>query len=73
MTAVTQQLAIDGIYIYIFTYIVTVKISWDDDDNGDEVDTPSFPGLVEAIEKSISQLGGAVFPKLNWSSPRVMF
>lgn len=47
-----------------------VKVSWDDDDDS-EVKAPSFPGLVEAIENSISQLGGAVFPKLNWSSPRV--
>ena len=49
------------------SYII-IKVSWDDDD---EVEVPSFPGLVEDIEKSISQLGGAVFPKLNWSSPRV--
>ena len=53
----------------IFIYYIIIKMSWDDDD--DEVEVPSFPGLVEAIEKSISQLGGAVFPKLNWSSPRV--
>jgi len=51
-----------------FTYIVIVKVSWDDD----EVEAPSFPELVDAIEKSIGQLGGAVFPKLNWSSPRVV-
>lgn len=47
-----------------------MKVSWDDDDDN-EIEAPSFPELVEAIEKSISQLGGAVFPKLNWSSPRV--
>lgn len=45
-----------------------MKVSWDDED---EAEAPSFPVLVEAIEKTISQLGGAVFPKLNWSSPRV--
>ena len=45
-----------------------MKVSWDDED---DVEAPSFPGLVEAIAQSISQLGGAVFPKLNWSSPRV--
>ena len=48
-----------------------IKVSWDDDCD-DEIEAPSFPALVEAIEKSISQLGGAVFPKLNWSSPRVV-
>lgn len=57
-------------YIHHIMYIIIVKVSWDDDDN--EVEAPSFPGLIDAIEKSISQLGGAVFPKLNWSSPRVV-
>lgn len=31
---------------------------------------PSFPLLESAVARSISALGGAVFPKLNWSSPR---
>ena len=55
-----------------FVCIVTVKVSWDEDDDNNEVEAPSFPVLIEAIEKSIGQLGGAVFPKLNWSSPRVI-
>ena len=31
---------------------------------------PSFPALEKRITKAIKQLGGAVFPKLNWSAPR---
>nr|XP_054750899.1 cell division cycle protein 123 homolog [Lytechinus pictus] len=31
---------------------------------------PSFPDLQAKVEKVINQLGGAVFPKLNWSAPR---
>ncbi|XP_076356916.1 translation initiation factor eIF2 assembly protein-like [Tachypleus tridentatus] len=49
-------------------------------DSDDEVDwnnpdlpvaeTPVFPDLTRRVEDSIEQLGGEVFPKLNWSSPR---
>ena len=66
VTAATHQSVTDGVYIVYMHYL---KVSWDDED---EVDAPSFPVLVEAIEKTIGQLGGAVFPKLNWSSPRVI-
>ncbi|XP_058208575.1 uncharacterized protein LOC131321693 [Rhododendron vialii] len=31
---------------------------------------PSFPELEFQIKESIETLGGAVFPKLNWSSPK---
>ncbi|XP_071499436.1 translation initiation factor eIF2 assembly protein-like [Diadema antillarum] len=31
---------------------------------------PSFPELQVKVERAIKQLGGAVFPKLNWSAPR---
>ncbi|KAK8970016.1 hypothetical protein KSP40_PGU021407 [Platanthera guangdongensis] len=31
---------------------------------------PSFPDLESSVEQSIAALGGAVFPKLNWSSPK---
>jgi len=30
----------------------------------------SFPELTESISKAIAKLGGSVFPKLNWSSPK---
>lgn len=32
---------------------------------------PSFPDFDSAIKKAINMLGGRVFPKLNWSSPKV--
>ena len=31
---------------------------------------PSFPELEREIEVAIQELGGAVLPKLNWSSPK---
>ncbi|KAG0365193.1 D123-domain-containing protein [Gamsiella multidivaricata] len=41
-----------------------------DDGAGEEAQMPHFPGLERQICNSISDLGGEVFPKLNWSSPR---
>lgn len=42
--------------------------------SGDEAEEPSpppsFPELEMEIKSSIESLGGAVFPKLNWSSPK---
>ncbi|XP_057788219.1 uncharacterized protein LOC131005326 [Salvia miltiorrhiza] len=42
--------------------------------SGDEAEesmpAPSFPELETEIKASIESLGGAVFPKLNWSSPK---
>lgn len=43
----------------------------DDDDENEEADpAPSFPELEAAVELSIASLGGAAFPKLNWSAPK---
>ena len=43
------------------------------DGKGDEENepAPSFPELTQQISSAIELLGGAVLPKLNWSSPRV--
>ena len=46
-----------------------------DDDEGDEDSTatptlPCFPELEKNIQAAIDKLGGHVFPKLDWSSPR---
>eukprot|EP00586_Coscinodiscus_wailesii_P021958 CAMPEP_0172495964 /NCGR_PEP_ID=MMETSP1066-20121228/79761_1 /TAXON_ID=671091 /ORGANISM="Coscinodiscus wailesii, Strain CCMP2513" /LENGTH=322 /DNA_ID=CAMNT_0013267995 /DNA_START=126 /DNA_END=1094 /DNA_ORIENTATION=+ len=41
----------------------------DDDDTSTAIDY-SFPQFTEAINEGISSLGGSVFPKCNWSSPR---
>ncbi|RDX83192.1 Cell division cycle protein 123-like protein, partial [Mucuna pruriens] len=42
--------------------------------SGDEAEEgpppPSFPELELEIKESIESLGGAVFPKLNWSAPK---
>ncbi|KAK6917103.1 Cell division cycle protein 123 [Dillenia turbinata] len=42
--------------------------------SGDEAEQPppppSFPDLELKIKKSIETLGGAIFPKLNWSAPK---
>ncbi|KAG0297847.1 hypothetical protein BGZ96_004498 [Linnemannia gamsii] len=46
--------------------------SSDDEDESDqgEAPLPYFPGLEQEIEQTITEFGGEVFPKLNWSSPR---
>ncbi|XP_072985410.1 uncharacterized protein [Typha latifolia] len=41
-----------------------------DDDDEDDQNAPCFPDLEAAVERSISDLGGAAFPKLNWSAPK---
>ncbi|KAJ0975166.1 hypothetical protein J5N97_017131 [Dioscorea zingiberensis] len=42
-----------------------------DDDRQSPADAaPSFPDLEDAVNRSITALGGAVLPKLNWSSPK---
>ena len=33
---------------------------------------PSFPDLEQQIWNTIDEFDGAVFPKFNWSSPRVI-
>ena len=40
----------------------------DEDDN--ENAQPSFPDFNHQIKAALEELGGAVFPKLNWSAPR---
>ncbi|CAJ0765998.1 11210_t:CDS:2, partial [Entrophospora sp. SA101] len=48
----------------------------EEDDNEEEADNienqaiPSFPDLEQQIIGIIEEFGGAIFPKLNWSSPR---
>lgn len=41
-----------------------------DDESEQPLPPPSFPELELKIKESIETLGGAVFPKLNWSSPK---
>lgn len=44
---------------------------WGSEDGDDESATPpSFPDLESKMRQSIANLGGAVFPKLDWSAPR---
>ena len=38
--------------------------------DSEEAEPPSFPSLCFQINQTITDLGGAVFPKLNWSSPK---
>ncbi|CAI9104582.1 OLC1v1003286C1 [Oldenlandia corymbosa var. corymbosa] len=44
----------------------------DEEDESEQPSTPppSFPELELKIKESIESLGGAVFPKLNWSAPK---
>ena len=40
----------------------------EESDDGQEA--PQFPELEEQVQQAIDHLGGSVFPKLNWSSPK---
>ena len=46
---------------------------WNEGGDEDTPTTPSFPKLLASISSSIESLGGGcgIFPKLNWSAPRV--
>ncbi|KAJ3083930.1 hypothetical protein HK102_000826, partial [Quaeritorhiza haematococci] len=48
------------------------SVSWSDDEGEEEEENniPHFPELQQQIEDIIEELGGAVFPKMNWSSPK---
>ena len=41
------------------------------DSPGSSSDCPEFGEFDKEIKTAIKNLGGAVFPKLNWSSPKV--
>ena len=43
--------------------------SWSDD-GAEASESVSFPEVESEISEAIAELGGAVFPKLNWSSPK---
>jgi hypothetical protein len=44
-------------------------VDWSDDDEVAD-DAPSFPELEKQVQDAIVELGGCVFVKLNWSSPK---
>jgi len=41
-----------------------------DEDNQEDAIRPDFPEMHSQVKEAISRLGGAVFVKLNWSSPK---
>ena len=43
---------------------------WEEDDEEDDDEAPHFPEFSSQIRSAVSRLGGKVFCKLNWSSPR---
>ncbi|KAI3702911.1 hypothetical protein L6452_28664 [Arctium lappa] len=49
-------------------YVISEEPS--DDESEQTSPPPSFPELESEINQSIETLGGAIFPKLNWSSPK---
>ncbi|XP_005993898.1 translation initiation factor eIF2 assembly protein [Latimeria chalumnae] len=46
------------------------EIQWSDDENTTTLTAPEFPEFSAEVLEAINSLGGSVFPKLNWSSPR---
>ncbi|CAM9290914.1 unnamed protein product [Ectocarpus sp. 4 AP-2014] len=45
------------------------EVDWGNEDE-DEQNGPEFPDLHALLSDAIASLGGAVFPKLNWSCPK---
>jgi len=43
---------------------------FDEEEEDNESEAPSFPEFNQQIKDAIESLGGQVFPKLNWSAPR---
>lgn len=50
------------VHTHIYIYIQANALLW--------IQIPKFPEIEQFIRDSVRQLGGDVFPKLNWSSPR---
>ncbi|KAF6716909.1 Cell division cycle-like protein 123 [Oryzias melastigma] len=46
-------------------------VQWSDDETTTTVTAPEFPEFTSKVLEAINSLGGRVFPKLNWSAPRV--
>ncbi|XP_063301525.1 translation initiation factor eIF2 assembly protein [Pelobates fuscus] len=46
------------------------ELQWSDDENTATLTAPEFPEFSIKVQEAINSLGGSVFPKLNWSSPR---
>ncbi|KAM8974818.1 translation initiation factor eIF2 assembly protein [Pelodytes ibericus] len=46
------------------------EVQWSDDENTTTLTAPEFPEFSIKVQEGINSLGGSVFPKLNWSSPR---
>ncbi|KAG8576952.1 hypothetical protein GDO81_010027 [Engystomops pustulosus] len=46
------------------------EVQWSDDENTTTLTAPEFPEFSTKVQEAINSLGGSVFPKLNWSSPR---
>ncbi|KAJ0936256.1 putative Cell division cycle protein [Helianthus annuus] len=51
-------------------HIISEQHTSDNESNQTPPSPPSFPELESQINQSIKTLGGAIFPKLNWSSPK---
>jgi len=47
-------------------------VCFDDEDDGTAT-PPLFPELETQINNAIQLLGGTVFPKLDWSAPKVLW
>ncbi|ORZ25785.1 D123-domain-containing protein [Absidia repens] len=80
-TDFVHYLNADGIYLPTDGAAATIEEldSSDDDEANDSQQnqddnvskiTPHFPMIEQAIRQAVDDFGGAVFPKLNWSSPR---
>lgn len=49
----------------------SVENHQESEEDDDEAEPPSFPELAAQVADAMKRLDGDVFPKLNWSSPKV--
>ncbi|VDM22560.1 unnamed protein product [Hydatigera taeniaeformis] len=49
---------------------IEIQESWSNDGSDDELEATTFPDFEAKVNETIASLGGAVFPKLNWSAPK---
>jgi len=46
------------------------EVDWENEAEHNTLEPPSFPDFEEEVSRCIEALGGSVFPKLDWSSPK---
>lgn len=57
--------------VYLLTCLLSVLSTYERNNCDSFSKAPEFPEFASTVLEAINALGGCVFPKLNWSAPRV--